>query len=227
MAAQLSGDELARVLAGTLQALLPPGTACAVHPVGGPEWLMPAEQRLAAAMAPARRREFSTGRACAREALTLVGCPAADLPVEHGRAPAWPPPWVGSISHTRTVAAAVASRSLRAIGIDIEDDAPLEPDLAARICRPGELPEGQAEAGRLAKRIFSAKESVYKCLWPVSRRFIDFHELSIDPRDGHAFGVAGHGLDSLPVMDIQGRWVTVSGLVLTVAWLATGHCNPA
>ena len=58
-----------------------------------------------------RRREFSAGRTCARQALRELGC--ADAPIVHNQngAPLWPPGIVGSITHSNTYAAAVAADS--------------------------------------------------------------------------------------------------------------------
>src|SRR5690606_8339287 len=69
-----------------------------------------------------RRRQFEAGRSAAREALASFGVRAQ--PILRGAVgePLWPDGFVGSITHTRSVAAAaVASRDdFQGIGIDID-----------------------------------------------------------------------------------------------------------
>src|ERR1017187_16620 len=74
------------------------------------------------------RREFTTARAGARDALARLGVPAAPIvPGERG-APQWPPGVVGSMTHCRGYrAAAVARRrDLVTIGLDAEPDDALD-----------------------------------------------------------------------------------------------------
>jgi enterobactin synthetase component D len=90
---------------------------------------------------------------------------------------------VGSITHTQGFAsAAVAPTSaLRGLGIDSEERFTLErarrldaylahPDEVLRLTRTGPLDEGDA-----ATVVFSAKESLYKCLHPFVQRHFGFH----------------------------------------------------
>ncbi len=141
-----------------------------------------------------RRREFSAGRACARRALAELGI--ADFPLlpDADRAPIWPPGIVGSISHCAGhVGAAVARRdTITGLGMDVEVANPLDETLVPRICTP----EERARLERLPRRahvdwhmlVFSAKESVYKAYYPLTRSWLGFHdvELVVDP-DAEAF----------------------------------------
>jgi enterobactin synthetase component D len=141
-----------------------------------------------AAVVPAlmQQQQFDTGRQCAAALLRAAG--SSELGVARGAdgAPCWPPGFVGSISHTAEfVAVALAPlAACGALGIDME--ALLPPATAAEIrtlCfREPELT--LAAWGRLddAARIsagFCAKEALYKCLYPVSRRYFDFLEAEI------------------------------------------------
>ena len=47
-----------------------------------------------------RRREFSAGRTCARQALRELGCADAPIVQDQNGAPLWPPGIVGSITHS-------------------------------------------------------------------------------------------------------------------------------
>ncbi|WP_422032657.1 4'-phosphopantetheinyl transferase family protein [Roseovarius sp.] len=132
-----------------------------------------------------RRREFRAGRAAARQAMQEMGLPAMPIPADESRAPVWPDAITGSISHNDSlcIAAVAERRNVPGIGIDIEEATPLDPDLFPEICT---LPErawlslqSEDTRGLLGKLIFSAKECAYKCQFPLSRTFLEFHDLEI------------------------------------------------
>lgn len=132
-----------------------------------------------------RRREFRAGRAAARQAMQEMGLPAMPIPTDESRAPVWPDAITGSISHNYSlcIAAVAERRNVPGIGIDIEEATPLDPDLFPEICT---LPErawlslqSEDTRGLLGKLIFSAKECAYKCQFPLSRTFLEFHDLEI------------------------------------------------
>jgi 4'-phosphopantetheinyl transferase EntD len=94
---------------------------------------------------------------------------------------------VGSISHSKTrCVAAVAWRSdtIKAIGIDIEELEPLDDALVTEVCVEQEevwlSDQPLAIRGLLAKVIFSAKESTYKCQYQLSRMIVGFDALYIE-----------------------------------------------
>jgi len=150
------------------------------------------------------------------------------------REPLWPAGTVGSISHSGTMAvAAVAPISLLAtIGIDIEPAEALDPDLLGHICRPTELARlsNKPDAGLRAKLIFSAKESVYKCLWPATRQFLEFSDVEILPDDsGGKFHMIGWGpLQALSWSHLIGRYTVTADHVVTAAYImASSSACPA
>jgi 4'-phosphopantetheinyl transferase EntD len=106
------------------------------------------------------------------------------------RQPLWPDGIVGSITHTTGFAAAVLARRgpIEALGIDCEIIDSVGADLWERICTPAEqarlaqLPEAQAR--QLAALIFAAKEAFYKCQFPVSREWVGFEDVMIEPSAG-------------------------------------------
>jgi 4'-phosphopantetheinyl transferase EntD len=132
-----------------------------------------------------RRQQFAAGRRLARAAWQRLGQPAAALPSDPQRVPIWPQGIVGSITHTHVWCGAAVARSseVSALGADVEVASPLEANLWDRVCRPeeraflGTLPPDRA--GLVAKGIFSAKESIYKALYPSVRVFLDFQGMSI------------------------------------------------
>src|ERR1700691_1836492 len=84
--------------------------------------LYPDEEAVVANAVDKRRREFATGRACARAALAELGLPPASIVRGPGGAPTWPSGVVGSIPPCAGYrAAAVAwDREFAAIGLDAE-----------------------------------------------------------------------------------------------------------
>ena len=234
---------VARDIEAALAALLPPGVAVAATGVdGGGHELLADELDAARSMVPRRRREFAAGRACARQALRSLGLPPVSLPVATDRSARWPSGTCGSITHAgHWAAAAAAPRVLLAgLGIDLEDCAPLEPELVVRLCRPDELraqPPG-LPPGTWPRVVFSAKESVYKCVRGHVGRFIDFDEVRVGTTGANAaasadtcgtlcFASADPAADLGIVGGLAGGYAVAGGLIVTAAWLtpaASGGC---
>jgi len=128
-----------------------------------------------------RRDEFTLGRLCAREALARLGIQRFPLLVGPNREPRWPPGVTGSITHCEGFCGvAVARAPIRAIGIDAETRAPLPAEIMELVCTPDERRRLTRYAHpEAAKLIFSAKESVYKCQFPLIALPLDFAEVEI------------------------------------------------
>lgn len=172
-------------VATALRSLLPAGIAYSSLQ-GGPAFLplLPEEATAATRFSASRLAEFALGRSCAREALRALGAAPAGIGVGQHREPLWPAGIVGSISHTAGIAVAAVAHAddFAGIGIDIEAARVLDPELVSLVCRPGELQRaGSAghDEGLAALLMFSAKEAVYKALWPILRCFLDFQDLEI------------------------------------------------
>ena len=127
-----------------------------------------------------RKTEYLAGRHCAATALRAAGCDIASLPaMGQDRLPQWPHGWLGSITHGGGAAVAAVTRSGGAgrLGIDVE--ALIEPSsvagIGALVALDGELDlfSGCTPSQALTL-LFSAKESLYKALYPEVRRFMDF-----------------------------------------------------
>lgn len=141
------------------------------------------------AMGPERRREFLAGRRCAHAAIARCAPEhaAARIAIADGRGPVWPEGLVGAITHTGTRASAVVARSrdVRGLGLDLERR--MTPEEAREVlpvvATPGEI--GLVRDALAIDRtaavtlVFSAKESVYKCLFPLVRRFFDYREADV------------------------------------------------
>ena len=132
-----------------------------------------------------RRVEFCLGRAAAHSALREIN--VSNFPVLKGmnREPLWPKGIVGAISHCDGIAlAAVAAKERTAgIGIDIEQIKPtIEEDIAKYVCTLRELEWINQKNEMKIKRmlmIFSAKESIFKALFPISGVFLDFQDAEL------------------------------------------------
>lgn len=219
-------------LTAALRATLPTGVALSLGSVAGHQpALLGDEIPLAAPMVEKRRQEFMAGRAHARIALKALGVMPQAIPVDSSRAPIWPTGFVGSISHAGELAAAVAApnRLMAGIGIDLEPASPLDEELLEFVCLPDELArlrEGARHShdrgpAHVAKLIFSAKESVYKCLAPRLGIFLEFADLEIFP-DPHTlvFSAQGRGpaRSCISPANLSGRFVELGGYWITVAW---------
>jgi 4'-phosphopantetheinyl transferase EntD len=98
---------------------------------------------------------------------------------------------VGSITHAADLCAVVVAQggAVTGLGVDVEPDAALEPELWRRICTPREresLLRGDAEScGRRARLVFSAKEAAYKCVYAHVRRVLGFQQVEIEVDFAH------------------------------------------
>jgi 4'-phosphopantetheinyl transferase EntD len=207
---------------------MPPGSVLVeAIPAAWDGPLHPEEESAVARAAPARRREFSAGRWCARAALT--GVALTDFPVLRGpnREPVWPPGIVGSITHCPGYCAAAVSRAdqLSGIGIDAEVNRVRDHWTAAAVCTTGELASFPALRGIDAWLIaFSAKEAVFKLWFPLTGRMLWHHDVTItlDPGVGSFTArlvgperPAGDGL----LEQAEGRFSWGQSQVFSVAWL--------
>ena len=110
-----------------------------------------------------------------------------------------------------------AARRGAPLGVDIEDDAGIAPDLWPIICLPDELQRlGKGDTARQVKRIFCAKEAVFKAQAPANRVLFGHGILSVT--------LAGDHFDAQFLTDagafragqtVRGRIVVQDGLVLT------------
>jgi enterobactin synthetase component D len=129
-----------------------------------------------------RRAEFLAGRWAARTALAALGVDDVPPRNEDG-SPRWPAPFSGSITHgaERALCAVARKSDVRSLGIDVERlmGPETKAELVNRICSDDELTALArgiaAPEHHLVSVAFSAKESLYKCLYPLVGRFMDFN----------------------------------------------------
>jgi 4'-phosphopantetheinyl transferase EntD len=135
-------------------------------------------------MAERRRQEFAAGRACAHRALRRIDADTGPIKVAHRRDPVWPAGIVGSITHCEGFCAAVVARggSIAALGIDAEVARPLDDETRNTILGPGEqldMARLPLPAGLWTTTGFSAKEALFKAVYPVLIREIAFDEIAL------------------------------------------------
>jgi 4'-phosphopantetheinyl transferase EntD len=186
--------------------------------------LFPEEEAAIARAVEKRRREFTTVRACARDALLALGIAPVPLVPGFRGAPRWPTGIVGSMTHCDGYAAAVVAHAadIASIGIDAEPNAPLPEGVLDQICAGEVLPSLTAEGmGSVAvdRLLFSAKESVYKAWFPLTGRWLGFEDALVDLREDGSFGVRLRVdppiVSGRPLSGIRGRWTAGPTLLLT------------
>ena len=141
-----------------------------------------AEQALAHALSPVRRRELITGRTALHATLAELApeLAATAILADDRGAPVLPAGWVGSISHKGARAAAlVAPAGDAQIGVDLELAQPARQDIARWILTPREQAQ-LVDRGRGATLRFSIKEAIYKAIDPFVRRYVAFTEVELE-----------------------------------------------
>jgi 4'-phosphopantetheinyl transferase EntD len=203
--------------------------------------LYPQEEALLTRAVDKRRREFTVVRACARLAMEKLGVPPQPVLPGEGGAPQWPAGLTGSMTHCDGYCAAALVRAddLASLGIDAEPHAPLPDGVLATVALPAEV----ARHARLARErpevhwdrlLFSAKESVYKAWFPLTRQWLDFSEADIELTAADGPGADPRGtfrarlLVPGPLVGgrrlgcFEGRWTVRRGLVATAVTVPHG-----
>lgn len=134
-----------------------------------------------------RAREYRAGRHVAREVLAHLGHPNCPLPRDPDGLPKYPEGVRASLAHTgreRTFAIAAASRELVSLGIDVEERQPLSDAVREQIMSEEEFARFPERLRSIATLVtFSAKEALYKAIFPHSRRFLGFAEVVVERVD--------------------------------------------
>jgi 4'-phosphopantetheinyl transferase EntD len=194
--------------------------------------LLPSEAVFVEKAVAKRINEFAAGRACARAALDQFGMHDVALHPGSDRQPLWPSGFIGSITHTTGLCAAAvaARRSILAIGLDSEMIGAPTPDIWPSICRAEELnwvqtlPAGERPAA--VTLLFSAKEALYKCQYPLAGEWLDFHDVRIAVHGwGRTDGTFAAGAERslrfarYAALPIAGRYVFHEQFVSAGVWV--------
>lgn len=185
-----------------------------------------------------RRREFVTARACARDALALLGLPPAAIATGERGEPLWPSGIVGSITHCAGYRACALARVGEAVGlgIDAEPNAPLPTGVLEVVARDEEYPMvAELACGQPAihwdRLLFCCKEAIYKAWFPLTCHGLNFADATVemDPERNTFQAQLQVSPDRVPqdvTMPLTGRWLNCDGLLLTAIALArwtAGH----
>ena len=130
-----------------------------------------------------RKAEYLAGRWCAHEALRHIG--TEGFPgLNADRSPAWPAGTRGSITHSHGTAEVMVGDAHRWLTIGLDTEQWVSPERAARLEREL-LTEEELKtlagmsplqrANRLTL-VFSAKESLFKALYPLTGKRFYFHD---------------------------------------------------
>ena len=164
-----------------------------------------------------RRREYSSGRRVARQALRLLGM--ENRPVTaRSRIPVWPPGVVGSITHSRSVAMAMVGfeGDIAGIGLDLELQRRVTGQLADRVLLTRER-ENLAEPD-WRTMLFAAKEAAYKAVNPLIGEYLGFEDVEVTAdEDGGFSAVTTRPLKSTSALEmgrgyyqrVEGHWLCV------------------
>lgn len=138
------------------------------------------EERAAVERAVAKRRnEYFATRHLARLALAELTVPGCAILNNSDRSPRWPSGVVGSLSHTDTWCGVALTRptdGICGLGIDLERVGSVSLEVEQRISSARELSASDPTAASLR---FSAKEALYKAIFPFVKRFVGFLEVEI------------------------------------------------
>jgi 4'-phosphopantetheinyl transferase EntD len=209
-----------------LSGLFPDGVVTVTgHPEEPAKPLFPEEEALVARAVEKRRREFAKGRECARSAMGHLGFHDVLLLAGKDREPLWPREITGSITHTHGLCAAAVAPSERydGIGIDAEPAEPLETNVIERVCRLDDRGSWSRvtalDRSVVPRLVFSVKEAVYKCQFPVTRTFLGFEDVSVELGNG-AFR-AWLRIDAGPLpagTEFVGGWLSRGSFLVAGAW---------
>lgn len=144
-----------------------------------------------------RESEFAAGRHCASLALQQAGYKnleeiTAEVKNAPTRAPIWPEGFTGSITHTRGFTLAVVAPKAphsKILGLGVDAERILSEETALRI-RDKILTKNEVKLlkphsglglslGQSVGLIFSAKESLYKALNPLTQTFFGFQDAEV------------------------------------------------
>lgn len=155
-----------------------------------------------------RQAEFLAGRLCARSALQQLEGLDFIPAIGEDRAPVWPSHISGSITHSTGHAAAIVGHKAqwRGLGMDLENLLPLEraERLAGEILTPDEMQRMAAgpreQVAQLVTLTFSAKESLFKALYPIVQKRFYFEHAEVVEWSDSGF------LRLRLLMDLSSEW---------------------
>ena len=145
--------------------------------------LFPVEEEYIGRAIAKRKLEFQLGRKCARKALQFFNVDPCPIPAGTNREPIWPRGYVGSITHCEGFYAAAVAKdtTYHSLGIDAELNRIIPFEIRDQILTNTEKSWYSSDCynDKTDVLIFSAKESIFKCLYPLLNHYIDFLEIDL------------------------------------------------
>ncbi|WP_421915109.1 4'-phosphopantetheinyl transferase family protein [Mesorhizobium sp.] len=177
-----------------MTAIAPSGVrvGCRLIREGDEAHLLPEEARSMPARQPAMRRASGAARWIAHGLLADLGLHDVAIARLPSGAPAWPDGMTGSLAHDDEMAvAALASVSdTSSLGIDVEPAQPLPDDILALVATHADV-TGAADRHLAGRILFSAKEAVYKAVYPLDRQILGYENIGVDLNAGFATTTTG------------------------------------
>ncbi len=180
---------------------------------------------------PKRQSEFLAGRHCARAALQALGY-SGSLPQRQAdsRQPRWPEGCCGSISHSHGQAAALAGYALHWLGLGLDLERLIAPGRALKLARTlltaSETLQFQqldaSQAARWLTLVFSAKESLFKALNPVTGLYFGFQDAELVQWKAGLLQMRllrQLSADIGPGLEISGQWAALDDALITLVAL--------
>lgn len=180
---------------------------------------------------PRRRAEYTAGRYCVRAAMSRFQDAAGQsfpVPGLSSDAPCWPDGLVGSLSHARGQATAIVAPSDKVLSLGVDIEQIMSPELARDVeydvcpTERNALPTAIRERATHVTAIFSAKESLFKCLYPLVGQKFWFDAATVTIlRDmyGQPLGFRAHLTRDLPPFrkgwSVRGQIRCDNGFVLS------------
>jgi len=135
-----------------------------------------------------RRREYFAGRWCAAKACFQKTGFYLSPGIHADRSPIWAEGILGSISHSQDKAIALVAgvERCRGIGVDIQDLIPANEQEGIRALILSKAEQALIRSGSIDlgfEIFFSAKESIYKTLYPTSLDMFEHLDVEIDQFD--------------------------------------------
>lgn len=185
-----------------------------------------AEQQYVRGAVAKRQREFFAGRNLARLAMRRLSLPPVAMPRNPDGSPRWPPGMVGSITHNKKWIGVAVARpgQVAALGIDLETCGAVAADLRP-ILRTSE------DCARLDDTLlFTAKEAIFKAVYPLCGEFLEFSDVSVSStgKPG-AFSAVGNSAtrSSALIRRGTGQSIEVFGAQFSCFWIAANGSGPA
>ena len=161
---------------------------CGQNPAYQDFRLLPEEQAIAESFGSQKRRaEFTMGRIYAHGAISRFGLESEPiLRNPETREPFWPDSVWGSITHSAGFAAVAVGlkKKIKGVGIDLESfSRSVDLKIRSHVCVNSELEWLESlptkQANRALRIIFSAKESIFKCLYPSTKTYLSFKDAAV------------------------------------------------